>query len=556
MFKLLLNCILIFILSLLTLITWTISANGIVNNYNKPNIDTIYRIVSNYNEKALKYNAISSKDKKAKQILLNDIKNYLIWIKDSYAIELNELKLKWYFLSNKPKAWWKFQLIPKLKIIDNWTELLKNMSDKETTKYVQEKIKWNLDLTNKVLWTKYNSNDITGGISRTTIIWTSSHTPAEIEMNQKIKKLTIGQANLYFDYIPNVAITSKQTVWSLQIKESGIIRISEESDFKIYEAEVTSNGGDTTIDKLELTQFWIGDWVNINDVYKYDYNSLLLELTTSLNEKVYRYTKYATSSGITFDNLGIQISKDSKVTIKVRINSSRLYDFYQGKDFQKTNIFFAKYITKDWSKIEGKLPLVFSYSKCDDGIKTEKPNNFIIMNQQFIKLWDYTDYQDKGSEGGKATYSVFYPDLTDDGRYIQFLKDTYYTGILNAYRNDSTWPIYGYKSEFTNQIKPSNGVKCSEVYNYWEVLRKDFKEKYEKLLKELQAQEDRKRIDLLINVINQDQKLIEESNLMRMSQDTYYAKYMQQLKEVQDQVNIYSNCLNGKWNNSCSGYGF
>lgn len=508
MFKLLLNCILIFILSSLTLITWTISANEIVNNYNKPSIDTIYRIVSNYNEKALKYNAISSKDKKAKQILLNDIKNYLIWSKDSYVIELNELKLKWYSLSNKPKAWWKFQLIPKLKIIDNWTELLRNMSDKETIKYVQEKIKWNLDLTNKVLWTKYTESsywliDMYGNLN-----WT-----AHYEVEEKIKKLTIGQANLYFDYEPKVTVTSKQTIWKIKLKESSIQKISEEFDFKVYEADVTAIDGDVVLEKIDLVQFGISDeGINIWELYKRDHNGNLLKLSSSRDERVYRYYKRDGNPGISFDlfngaDQGMKIRNWETVKFTIKVDS---VGFSEWKDSQRTNIFYAKYKLRGQDMlVPWTVPQIIVYNICDEWVRIS--NNSILMTfdenfhrnlfnwltreqiENYRKNWyirtDYMNYTDNISQRNKEITT-----------YESWLKWEYNKWLVSAYKDITIpWIFLGYESNISNQFKPINNMQCNNILSTAKKERSLFNSTYE----EIKAKEEQKKVEQLSDRVSE-----------------------------------------------------
>lgn len=380
---------------------------------------------------------------------------------------------------------------------------------------------------------------------------------------------------------------------NLTIKESSFQKISEWNDFKIYESEVSAVDDDTTLERIDFVQFGTGEWINIGELYKLDYGNTIFKLTTSKDERVYKYYKRDGNPGISFDlftglTLGMKIKKWETVKFTVKIDTNALSNFTSWKDFQRTNIFFAKYKTKENAELTSWItPQIMVYSVCDEWVVVKDSNTPIVFDTNLsrnlfkktkitlytkniqadhrmpteseYKVWkntlvdqdyasDYEAYQSDISEGF-ASWST----------YDQWLKQKYLDRLVSAYESGSiSWVFYGYKSTITSQFAPPKWVSCSQL----ETIAKSQKVAFKSTYDELKMSETQKNYTDTINALNQKLADLQtqvkdlQLNTQTNSQSTYYPDYSIELQRAEEKARTYYNCLNGTWSNACASYGF
>lgn len=330
--------------------------------------------------------------------------------------------------------------------------------------------------------------------------------------------------------------TSSQIVKSgkLSIKESTYQRISEEYDFKVYEAEVTATDGDVVLEKIDLVQFWSGEGINIWELYKRDYGGNMLKLTNSRDSREYKFYKRDWNPWISFDLFtglepGMKVRNGETVKFTIKIDSS---SFADGKDFQRTNVFYVKYLIKwkDWYYsnslsrwvyynnaeedylISGTTPQILVYNICDEWVKIGTDSTPIVFNEYFQKdLYSTGSVSDRSLDwlampiqnyylrNLVSDYNAYQNDIrekfTESGTtYATWLRSKYISSLIEAYENkDKPWLFYGYKSKVNSQYKSSNGMQCKDIADVAKIERASFKTTYE----ELKASESQKKVDQL-----------------------------------------------------------
>ena len=389
--------------------------------------------------------------------------------------------------------------------------------------------------------------------------------------------------------------TTSQVIKSrnLTIKESSFQKISEWNDFKIYESEISAVDADTTLERIDFAQFGTGEWINIGELYKLDYGNTIFKLSTSKDERVYKYYKRDGNPGISFDLFtgltpGMKIQKWETVKFTVKIDTNTLSNFTTWKDFQRTNIFFVKYKTKESSELTSWItPQIMVYSVCDEWVGVKDSSTPIVFDTNLsrnlfkktkitlytkniradwripteseYKVWkntlvdqeyasDYEAYQSDVSEGF-ATWAT----------YDQWLKQKYLDKLVSSYESGAiSWVFYGYKSSITNQFAPPKWVSCSQLESIAKAQKVAFKPTYD----EIKKSEAQKNYANTINALNQKiaelQTQLKELRLSTQtsSQNTYYPDYSIELQRAEEKARTYYNCLNGTWSSACISYGF
>lgn len=380
---------------------------------------------------------------------------------------------------------------------------------------------------------------------------------------------------------------------NLNIKESSFQKISEWNDFKIYESEVSAVDSDATLERIDFVQFGTGEWINIGELYKLDYGNTIFKLSTTKDERVYKYYKRDGNPGISFDLFtgltpGMKIQKWETVKFTVKIDTNALSNFTSWKDFQRTNIFFAKYKTKESSELISWItPQIMVYSICDEWVVVKDSSTPIVFDTNLsrslfkktkitlytkniradwripteseYKLWkntlvdqeyasDYEAYQSDVSEGF-ASWST----------YDKWLKQKYLDRLVLAYESGAiSWVFYGYKSSITSQFAPPKWVSCSQLESIAKAQKWSFKTTYDEI-KRIEAE---KNYTDTINALNQKiidlQKQVKylQSTVQTSSQSTNYPDYSIELQRAEEKARTYYNCLNGTWSNACTSYGF
>lgn len=389
--------------------------------------------------------------------------------------------------------------------------------------------------------------------------------------------------------------TSSQIVKSgnLTIKESSFQKISEWNDFKIYESEVSAIDSNTTLERIDFLQFGSGEGINIGELYKLDHGNTIFKLTTSKDERVYKYYKRDGNPGISFDLFtgltpGVKIWKWETVKFTVRIDTNALSNFTSWKDFQRTNIFFAKYKTKENTELASWItPQIMVYSICDEWVTVKESSTPIVFDTNLsrnlfkktqitlytkniradwripteseVKAWKNTLVDQEYSSDYEAYQSDISEGFASWATYDQWLKQKYLDRLVSAYESGAiTWAFYGYKSTITNQFTPPKWVSCSQLENLAKTQKVAFKSKYD----ELKKSETQKNYTDTINALNQKiadlQTQVKDLQLSTQttSQSTYYPDYSIELQRAEEKARTYHNCLNGTWSNACASYGF
>lgn len=380
----------------------------------------------------------------------------------------------------------------------------------------------------------------------------------------------------------------------ISIKESSFQKISEWNDFKIYEAEVSAVGWDVTLERIDFDPSGSGEWINIGEIYKLDYNNTIFKLTTSKDTRVYKYYKRDGNPGISFDffttdffsgltsNLKIREWETVKFTVKIDINN--LEKFISWKDFQRTNVFFVKFkIKENPEPISWMTPQIIVYSACDEWVVVKNNSTPIVFDMNLIqnlfkktkitlytknirtdwrlpmeseyKLWKNTLVDQEYSSDYEAYQSDFSEWFASWATYDQWLKQKYIDRLVSAYESDMvTWVFFGYKSTITKQFVPPKWTSCSQLENVARAQKVGFKTTYDEIKK---FQEQKTYMDT-INSLNQ--KITElqtqvselQNSSQNFSQSTYYPDYSIELQRAQEKARIYYDCLNGIWSNACA----
>lgn len=353
-------------------------------------------------------------------------------------------------------------------------------------------------------------------------------------INGAIPLLNTGGLSSVVQSTSNKATSQVIKSGNLTIKESSFQKISEWNDFKIYESEVSSVDGDTILERIDFVQFGTGEWINIGELYKLDYGNTIFELSTPKDERVYKYYKRDGNPGISFDLFtgltpGMKIQKWETVKFTVKIDTNALSNFTTWKDFKRTNIFFAKYKTKESSELISWItPQIMAYSACDEWVGVKDGSAPIVFDtylsgnlfkktkitlytkniradwriptESEYKVWkntlvdqeyasDYEAYQSDVSEGF-ASWSTF----------DQWLKQKYLYRLVSAYESGAiSWVFYGYKSSITGQFAPPKWVSCSQLESTAKAQKGSFKTIYD----EIKRMEAEKNYTDTINVLNQ-----------------------------------------------------
>lgn len=300
--------------------------------------------------------------------------------------------------------------------------------------------------------------------------------------------------------------TSQVSKWGkLSIKESSYQRISEEYDFKVYEAEVTATDGDVVLEKIDLVQFWSGEGINIWELYKRDYGWNMLKLTTSKDERVYKFYKREWNPWITFDLFtglepGMKIRNGENVKFTITIDSMSFSEY--GKDFQRTNIFYVKYKLKSQEAlISGDKPQIIVYRACDEWVKIATDSTPIVFDESFnMNLFSTGKVSDRSLDWLAMPVQYYYTrnlwsDLSayqNDIRekfidssttYTTWLNKKYISGLVDAYQNkQKPWLFMGYKSKVNTQFRPTNGMQCKDIVEVAKAERIAFKTTYDDIV--------------------------------------------------------------------------
>lgn len=412
-------------------------------------------------------------------------------------------------------------------------------------------------------------------------------------INGTIPLLSTGWLSTVVQSTSNKVTSQVVKSGNLSIKESSFQKISEWNDFKIYESEVSAIDGDTTLERIDFVQFGSGEGINIGELYKLDYGNTIFKLTISKDERVYKYYKRDGNPGISFDLFtgltpGMKIRKWETVKFTVRIDTNALSNFTSWKDFQRTNIFFAKYKTKENTEITSWItPQIMVYSVCDEWVTVKESSTPIVFDTNLsrnlfkktqitlytkniradwripteseYKIWKNTLVDQEYASDSEAYQSDVSEGFASWATYDQWLKQKYLDRLVSSYESGAiTWAFYGYKSTITNQIAPPKWVSCSQLENVAKAQKVAFKTTYD----EIKKSEEQKTYIETINTLNQ--KIAElqaqvknlQTNTQTTSQGTNYPDYSIELQKAEEKARTYYNCLNGTWSNACASYGF
>ncbi|MBP7806430.1 hypothetical protein KA057_01985 [Candidatus Gracilibacteria bacterium] len=351
-----------------------------------------------------------------------------------------------------------------------------------------------------------------------------------IPVKGKIPLIAIGSGAIGRSQLSNSLRNNTTTQGTLNITEKSFIRVSEEFDFKVYEAEVKAVSGDVVLEKIDLVQFGSGEGINIGELYKRDYNGVLLTLTNSRDERVYNYHKRDGNPGISFDlftglNPGMKIKNGETVKFTIKVES---IGFSEGKDFQRTNTFFAKYKISGQSEIiSGTTPQIIAYSICDEGVKVGSGSIPIVFDQYMnrnlfrktvislytrnletdrrlpneseYKIWKNTFEEKEFGSDYKAYQSDISEGTASGSTYDSWLKLKYIQRLIDSYEDRNIpWVFYGYQSQKTPQFAPPNGMQCGKIEELATIQRENFKDKY----LELRSANEKQQLIDSVNSLN------------------------------------------------------